>query len=60
MRIEWAPMARASARRFMTDQSAMRAIGAAIAALADDPFPLTASMRPIITGYGLAVIALPT
>jgi mRNA-degrading endonuclease RelE of RelBE toxin-antitoxin system len=28
-----------SARRFMTDQSAMRAIGAAIAALADDPVP---------------------
>ncbi|MGH3305230.1 MAG: hypothetical protein ACRDOK_26910 [Streptosporangiaceae bacterium] len=31
-------MARASARRFMADQDGMRAIGAAVAALADDPF----------------------
>jgi mRNA interferase RelE/StbE len=32
-------MARASARRFMADQDGMRAIGAAVAALADDPLP---------------------
>ncbi len=32
-------MARASARRFMADQDGMRAIGAAVAALAEDPLP---------------------
>jgi len=32
-------MARASARRFMTDQDGMRAIGAAVAALVKDPLP---------------------
>ncbi len=32
-------MARASARRFMADQDGMRAIGAAVAALAQDPLP---------------------
>jgi hypothetical protein len=32
-------MARASALRFMADQDGMRAIGAAVAALADDPLP---------------------
>lgn len=30
-------MARASARRYMADQDGMRAIGAAVEALADDP-----------------------
>ena len=39
MRIEWSPAARASARRFMEDQDAMRAIGVAVAALALDPYP---------------------
>ena len=39
MRIEWSPAARASARRYMHDQVGMRAIGAAIGRLADDPFP---------------------
>ena len=39
MRIEWSPAARASARRFMTDQEGMRAIGAAVTSLADDPLP---------------------
>ena len=39
MRIEWSPAARASARRYMADQVGMRAIGAAIASLADDPLP---------------------
>jgi mRNA-degrading endonuclease RelE of RelBE toxin-antitoxin system len=37
--IEWSPMARASARRFMTDQDGMRAIGLAVAALAGNPLP---------------------
>ena len=39
MRIEWTPSAVASARRYLTDQAGMHAIGAAIAALADDPYP---------------------
>ena len=39
MRIEWSPAARVSARRFMEDQDGMRAIGAAVAALALDPYP---------------------
>ncbi len=39
MRIEWTPTAVASARRYMHDQDGMRAIGAAIAALADNPYP---------------------
>jgi mRNA-degrading endonuclease RelE of RelBE toxin-antitoxin system len=39
VRIEWSPAARASARRYMEDQDGMRAIGAAIAALALDPYP---------------------
>jgi ParE toxin of type II toxin-antitoxin system, parDE len=34
-----APMARASARRFMADQDGMRAIGRAVAALAGNPLP---------------------
>jgi hypothetical protein len=37
VRIEWSPAALASARRFMADQGGMRAIGAAVAALAEDP-----------------------
>jgi mRNA-degrading endonuclease RelE of RelBE toxin-antitoxin system len=37
--IEWSPAARASARRYMADQDGMRAIGAAVASLADDPLP---------------------
>jgi mRNA-degrading endonuclease RelE of RelBE toxin-antitoxin system len=39
VRIEWTPAAVASARRYMHDQDGMRTIGAAIAALADDPYP---------------------
>lgn len=39
MRIEWTPAAVASARRHMTDQAGMREVGAAVAALADDPYP---------------------
>jgi mRNA interferase RelE/StbE len=39
VKIEWTPAAVASARRYMHDQDGMRAIGAAVAALADDPYP---------------------
>jgi hypothetical protein len=39
VRIEWTPAAVASVRRYMQDQDGMRAIGAAVAALADDPCP---------------------
>jgi mRNA interferase RelE/StbE len=39
VKIEWSPMARASARRFMADQEGMRTIGAAVAELARDPLP---------------------
>lgn len=34
MKIEWSPVARASARRYMEDQDGMRAIGAAVTRLA--------------------------
>jgi mRNA-degrading endonuclease RelE of RelBE toxin-antitoxin system len=40
VRIEWSPAARASARRYMEDQDGMRAIGAAVAALVLEPYPL--------------------
>ncbi|HEX3962803.1 MAG TPA: type II toxin-antitoxin system RelE/ParE family toxin [Trebonia sp.] len=39
MRIEWTPAAVASARRYLHDQDGMRAVGAAIAALAEHPYP---------------------
>ncbi len=39
MKIEWTPGAVASARRYVHDQDGMRAIGAAVAALAGDPYP---------------------
>lgn len=45
MRIEWSPAARASARRFMTDQQGMVQVGAAVSALADDPSPPEAFVR---------------
>ena len=45
MRIEWSPAARASARRYMEDEDGMRAIGAAVAALALDPVPPEAFHR---------------
>jgi mRNA interferase RelE/StbE len=37
--IRWSPTAIALARRYLRDQDGMRAIGVAIAALADDPYP---------------------
>ena len=45
MKIEWSPAARASARRYLADQDGMRAIGAAVASLADDPYPPEAFHR---------------
>jgi mRNA-degrading endonuclease RelE of RelBE toxin-antitoxin system len=45
VKIEWSPAARASARRYLADQDGMRAIGAAVARLADDPYPLEAFHR---------------
>lgn len=45
MRIEWSPAARASARRYMSDQDGIRAIGRAVAALAIDPYPSEAFHR---------------
>ena len=45
MRIEWSPWGRASARRYMEDQDGMRDIGAAVTALALDPYPLGAFHR---------------
>jgi mRNA-degrading endonuclease RelE of RelBE toxin-antitoxin system len=45
MKIEWSPNARATARRYMDDQDGMREIGAAVAALAEDPDPAEAFVR---------------
>ena len=45
MKIEWSPEARASTRRYMHDQDGMRAIGAAVNALAVDPNPPNAFIR---------------
>jgi mRNA-degrading endonuclease RelE of RelBE toxin-antitoxin system len=45
VKIEWSPTARASARRYLSDQSGIRAIGAAIAGLADNPYPAEAFHR---------------
>ena len=39
MLVEWTPEARAAVHGFMRDQDGMRAIGAAVAALAGDPEP---------------------
>jgi mRNA-degrading endonuclease RelE of RelBE toxin-antitoxin system len=39
VRIEWTPAARALARRYLHDQNGMQGIGAAVARLADDPYP---------------------
>jgi mRNA interferase RelE/StbE len=45
MRVEWSSAALASARLFMSDQKAMRAIGEVVAGLADDPYPPEAFHR---------------
>jgi mRNA-degrading endonuclease RelE of RelBE toxin-antitoxin system len=39
VRIRWSPAAVALARRYLRDQDGMRTIAAAVAALADDPYP---------------------
>jgi len=39
VKVEWLPTARASARRYLTDQAGMRAIGVAIDQLPDNPYP---------------------
>lgn len=38
MKIEWSPAARASARGYLADQDGIRSMGAAVAALAADPY----------------------
>jgi mRNA-degrading endonuclease RelE of RelBE toxin-antitoxin system len=43
--IQWTPAAVVSARRFLHDQDGMRAIGAAVGFLADDPYPAEAFHR---------------
>jgi mRNA-degrading endonuclease RelE of RelBE toxin-antitoxin system len=40
VKVQWSPEAQASALRYMRDQEGMRAIVAAVDALADDPRPL--------------------
>jgi len=45
VKIEWTPAAQASARRYMNDQVGMRAIGSAVAELADRPYPADAFHR---------------
>jgi mRNA-degrading endonuclease RelE of RelBE toxin-antitoxin system len=45
VKIRWTPAAAALARRYLRDQDGMRAIGAAVAALADDPYPPEAFHR---------------
>lgn len=40
MTIQWAPVAVASARRYLHDQAGMRAVVAAVDALAEDPYPV--------------------
>jgi mRNA-degrading endonuclease RelE of RelBE toxin-antitoxin system len=45
VRIEWSPTARASARRYLSDQDGMRSIGAAVTGLAADPYPPEAFHR---------------
>jgi mRNA-degrading endonuclease RelE of RelBE toxin-antitoxin system len=44
LRIEWSETAQETARRFMRDQAGMRAVSAAVAALAD-PAPPEAFVR---------------
>jgi mRNA-degrading endonuclease RelE of RelBE toxin-antitoxin system len=43
--IQWAPIAVASARRYLHDQAGMRAVVAAVDALAEDPYPAAAFHR---------------
>jgi mRNA-degrading endonuclease RelE of RelBE toxin-antitoxin system len=45
VKIEWSPVARASARRYLEDQDGMRLIGIAVAALAQHSYPAEAFHR---------------
>ena len=46
MRIRWSDAGKASARRFMgDDQDGLRAVGLAVLALAEDPYPAEAFHR---------------
>ena len=45
MRVEWSAAAQASVRRYMRDQTGMQAVTAAVARLADDPYPSTGFHR---------------
>ncbi len=45
MNIRWSPAATALARRYLRDQGGMRAIGAAVAGLAANPYPPEAFHR---------------
>jgi len=45
VKIRWSPAAIALARRYMYDQDGMRAIGMAVGALVDDPYPPEAFHR---------------
>jgi mRNA interferase RelE/StbE len=52
MRIEWSDAGTASARRFMRDdQDGLLAVGLAIRALADDPYPAEAFHRLHVGDY---------
>lgn len=63
MKIEWSPAATALARQYMRDQDGMRAMGAAIADLAIDPYPPEAFHRGRyhrlrVGGYRVAYIQI--
>lgn len=45
MRVTWSQASQVTARRFLADQAGMRAVNAAVAALADDPEPPAAFVR---------------
>jgi mRNA-degrading endonuclease RelE of RelBE toxin-antitoxin system len=45
VKVQWSPAAAALARHYMRDQEGMRTIGAAVAALADNPYPPEAFHR---------------
>ena len=45
MKIQWSPTAAALARRYMRDKEGIRAIDAAVAGLAGDPYPAEAFHR---------------
>jgi hypothetical protein len=55
MQIRWSDAGKTSARRFMRDdQDGLRAVGLAVLALADDPYPAEAFHRAATTGCASA------